>query len=530
MVVLAIAVALFSQFSMHDKLSRDEAIYAYAGQQQAEGIPPYVSIFDPKAPLASLAGGGAVAAGRALGWGDVHAIRTLFFAFACLAVLALYALATSLFGSALLGVVSAATLASFEGFALDALTGPNAKTPAVLFSILCLALLVRGRHFWAALAGSLAFLTWQPFGVYPALAIAAAALAAESSERWKRTAEATAGAAIPVAVVVAYFWAAGALRDLVEAALIFPLTPVEREDESLAERLGRIDQQIDNTYPDTKALLWIGLVALVALLVVRLVRGRPRAWAAVKDDPYALVTVSFFPVAAFLAVDFQGYSDVYPALPYAALGIGAGARILLKRVAELLVRVVAGAVAAGAVASLFIVSWTSNPTHPAPVVDGLLRQCGRVAKVERLLDRHETVYAMGNAMPLVLMRRRSPLRYIYLAAGVDQWVVERTRGGFEGWTQEIRAADPAVVIVSGRWRGEYAPEMRAWLRSEYVRMRVGRFFLFAKPAIRERAEQRRRARSAASDESSHDHLAAATSPLADGARAHGDSALECRAP
>lgn len=521
-----IAVALFTRFSMHDKLSRDEAIYAYAGQQQAEGVPPYVSIFDPKAPLASLASGGAVAAGRALGWGDVHAIRTLFFAFACLAVLALYLLATWLFGSPVVGLVSASTLASFEGFALDALTGPNAKTPALLFAIVSLALLVRGRHFWSAFTGSLAFLTWQPFGVYPLLAIAAAALAAEAGARGRRTAEATAGAAIPVLLVVVYFWAVGALRDLVDAAVIFPVTPVEDAGESLVGRLERVDRRIDYAYPNTKALLWIGLLVLVALLVVRLARGRGRAWAVLRDDPFVLVAASFFPVAVFLAFDFQGYSDVYPALPYAAIGIGAGARIVLDAIAERLVPALAAAAGAVAVAALVVVSWVSMSTHPAPV-DGLLRQCGNVAKIERLLGRHETVYAMGSAVPLVLMRRRNPSRYIYLAAGIDQWKVEHTPGGFDGWKREIRAADPAVVIVSGRWHGEHEPAMRAWLRSQYVPMFRGRFSVFAKPAIYERAERRREARAEAEEQAIQQHLAA--SRRSGDGRAHGDSAPQCLA-
>ena len=62
-VAVAAAVALFTRFSTNIKMSRDEGINAYSGQQLAHGLAPYASIFDPKAPLASIiAGLGALAA------------------------------------------------------------------------------------------------------------------------------------------------------------------------------------------------------------------------------------------------------------------------------------------------------------------------------------------------------------------------------------------------------------------------------------------------------------------------------------
>src|SRR3954467_7175565 len=62
---LAVAVALFTRFSFDDTMRRDEAIYAYGGQQLAAGGPPYRGVFDPKTPVGQApAGGGARAGGR----------------------------------------------------------------------------------------------------------------------------------------------------------------------------------------------------------------------------------------------------------------------------------------------------------------------------------------------------------------------------------------------------------------------------------------------------------------------------------
>jgi hypothetical protein len=61
-----------TRFSLDDSMRRDEAIYAYGGQQLAAGVPVYAGIFDPKTPVAqTLAGvGAALAPGR--GAGDVE--------------------------------------------------------------------------------------------------------------------------------------------------------------------------------------------------------------------------------------------------------------------------------------------------------------------------------------------------------------------------------------------------------------------------------------------------------------------------
>src|SRR3954463_10131255 len=72
-----IALALFLQFSIDDVLKRDEAIYAYGGQQLVEGVAPYASVFDPKTPLGTgfpaIGGGAARAAGGARGGGGADA-------------------------------------------------------------------------------------------------------------------------------------------------------------------------------------------------------------------------------------------------------------------------------------------------------------------------------------------------------------------------------------------------------------------------------------------------------------------------
>src|SRR3954466_7236823 len=149
---LVVAVALFTRFSFDDTMRRDEAIYAYGGQQLAAGVPLYRGIFDPKTPGAQALAGAAAAVAPGRGFADVHAIRVAFFAAACLSVVAVYWLGLVLWGSPLAALLGATVFASFRSFALDAVGGPDAKTPGILFAVLALALLVRRRWFWGALA------------------------------------------------------------------------------------------------------------------------------------------------------------------------------------------------------------------------------------------------------------------------------------------------------------------------------------------------------------------------------------------
>lgn len=485
---LVIAVTLFSRFSIDDTLSRDESVYAYSGQQVAAGVPFYVSIFEVKTPLAAyLAGLGAVA-GKALGAGDLHGIRIMFFLCACLTVVAVYLLGLRLWRSALAGLAAAATFASFKGFAITALTGPQAKTPGILFAVLSMALVVRRRWFWGTFTGSLAFLVWQPLAIYPAVAVAAAWLTSEVGERRRHLGLALAGAVVPVAATTLYLGLVGALPQFLQAAFVFPVTGLQRTQETLSQRLAHIVTVVHDGYGPSHVLFWGGLVLLLALVVAHLVRGRSDLRQAVKHPLVCVVIPSFLAIAAFSAVDFQGYPDVYPALPYAAVGLGGAVGLAVSRSRLPALRWAATVVALGAVAALVGLSWSWDSEPPASE-DGLVAQRADAAILQRILDPGDRLYALGDPTPLVLTRRRNPSRFIYLSSGVDEWVVSHTPGGFAGWTAQIRASDPAVIVVHD-WHSPLAQRMGSWLRSTYDPAYAGSWRVFLKPGIRDRAKRR----------------------------------------
>jgi hypothetical protein len=468
-----VAAGLFSRFGLDDGMRRDEAVYAYGGQQLADGVPPYVSIFDPKTPLATfLAGAGGLLA-RALHADGVHTMRIVFGVLACLAVGAVYVLATRLWESPLAGLVAAVVMASFEGFAVDALGGPDAKTPGIFLGVLAMALLVRRRWSWGAAAGSLAFLAWQPLGVYAVAAVACAGLAGEGGRRLRRMGQALAGAAVPVVAMALWFWLQGALGAFAEAAVTFPLVGITRGPETFGTRVDRILATVDGDYGRTRVLFWAGLVAALALLAVRLRRAGARS------DPYAVVVVAtLLALAGFSLTDFQGYPDLYPLLPYAAVGLGGAVAVAVRAAGRL--RIGAGALAAGAAAALAVASWSwysgDDATRPR-LADERAHAAATVALAS---GRGAVIYAVGDPTLLVLTERRNPSRYIYLGSGVEEWMLARTPGGFAGWERRL-AANPGPIALGG-WVATDEARLSAWLHSVRPARRLGRYELFLPPA------------------------------------------------
>src|SRR5436190_1332151 len=479
---LAVGALLFSRFGIHGNLFRDESIYAYGGQQLADGVPAYLGIFDPKPPLPTFLDALGVVGGRALGKDGILTMRAEYFAFALLAVVAVYVLGLQLWKSPLAALAGAVTFASFKGFAIDALGGPDAKTPGILLVVVCLALLVRRRWFLSALSGSLAFLDWQPLGVYAAAAVVAAVFANDDEARWKRGARAVAGAVVPLVATILFLAIDGGLSQFFDASFWFPLTGLHRGHVTLGGNVDTIVGVVNQHYGDTRVLFWAGLAVLAAVLAAWLVRRRSVLAASV-------VLGTLLAVALLSIADFQGYPDLYPLLPYAAIGIGAAVAVAAPRIHGLWPRRIAGGLALVAVAALAALSahWYSTSRDSGP---SLPAERAAALKVRGALDPGEQLYALGDPTPLVLARVRNPTRWIYLGSGVDRWAIHREFRSLAGWQAEIRRVDPPIVVMN-LWRSPTGQSMRRWLERTYGHeTHLVHWTIFAKPAIRPRAARR----------------------------------------
>src|SRR3954469_16049787 len=364
---LVIAALLFTQFSIEGNLSRDEAIYTYGGQQLVEGVPVYEGIFDPKPPLPTFLTAAGVATAHAVGEDEIVTLRYEFLLFSLLTAGAGYLLALRLWRSPVAALGGAVTFVVFRGFASDALGGPGAKTPGVLLSVVALLLLVQRRWFWAALVGSLAFLDWQPLGIYAIAAVVAAFVLSEA--RWREAGKALAGAAIPLAATVVYLALAGDLSQFFEASFDFPATGLDRDPITLWQRIGGITHVVNKFYNEGRILFYAGLVLLPVVLVRRHVR-RPAV---------VIVLGTLLGFVALSLTDFQGYPDLFPLLPYAAIGIaGVVAVAIDERGMDAVVVVL---VAMAAVSALTFKRYLGNVEEHPP----LSIERAYAGRIERLL-------------------------------------------------------------------------------------------------------------------------------------------------
>ena len=137
-------------------LTRDLALYAYGGQQFAEGVPPFVAVLNRAGPLAHMVPGVGTWLGRLLGADsgadDLLAMRVLMTVLSAIAVWVVYLLGRDAFGSRLAGVASASSLLAFQGFVTYATGGPREKTTMMLLMALALWAVVRRRWGWAGVA------------------------------------------------------------------------------------------------------------------------------------------------------------------------------------------------------------------------------------------------------------------------------------------------------------------------------------------------------------------------------------------
>ena len=466
---LVIAALLFTPFGISGNLSRDEAIYTYGGQQLVEGVPVYQGIFDPKPPLPTFLTAAGVGVARAVDKDDVVVARAEFFLFALLTVGAIYLLGLRLWRSPLAALGGAVAFACFRGFATDALGGPDAKTPGVLLSVVALVLLVERRWFWAAFVGALAYLDWQPLAIYALAAVVGAFLLEEG--RWKRAGQAIAGAAIPLVATVLYLAIAGDLSQFVEASLTFPATGLKRGSETLGDRLDTIVHVVNQSYHFGRILFWGGL----ALLPVALLRRR------IERGSVALVLGTLLGFVVLTLTDFQGYPDLFPLLPYAAIGIGGVVAVLVADRGRV-VAATAG-VALVALVALAFGSYLDTKEKKLP----LTRQRGLAHKIDRVVGPGERLYSLGDPTLLVLTQRRNPTRYVYLGSGVAEWAIKHHFGSLAGWQAEIRAVDPPVIVMN-TWQTPRAVKMAAWLTQTYGPPRkFGTSRIWVKPSLRARA-------------------------------------------
>ncbi|MET1061157.1 MAG: hypothetical protein ABWX84_16265 [Nocardioides sp.] len=451
LVVAAVAAVVYALHGFHGTLTRDLGVYSYAGQQVADGVPPYLGILNRAGPLAHILPGVGVVIARLGGFDDVVTMRFLFMLIATACVCTIYLLGRDLFRSRSAGLVTAGALLAFYGFIEYASNGPREKTPMTLFIICALWALIHRRWFTAGLCVSLATLCLQTAFVSTFAAVVVGALLLAPGGRLRAWGRIALGGVVPVAVLGVWFALAGSLRASVDGFYVINrrytvATPV-------TDDLDAVWLDLHAAYGVTLWLLLGGLAALVVYSFAA-VSGRARG-----ADPAVVVlpalTAGVLVGLAWTLKDYDAWPDLFPLLPFAAVGIGGVFSLVERR----LVRHWAGVVAAGfSVIAVVLASAFSISTRD----DMLETQRAAVVAVMAQLPSDATITSIEAPQPLVLTGRTNPTRYQMFRVGLQDYMEDTWPGGLDGFKSDLVARRPDLIAVgetvSRRWRASIAPE------------------------------------------------------------------------
>ena len=434
--LVALSVYLLQGFG--GLLTRDLGVYAYGGQQVAEGVPPFVAILNRAGPLAHLVPGIGAGAARIVGVDDMLGMRVTLMLVAVVTVMVAYLLARDLFGSRTAGLASAAALLCFEGFLAYATFGPREKTTMVCFLALALLAMVHQRWGTAGAMIALSTLTWQPVFLPAFVGVAVAALLG-AGDGWRgRLAALTriaVGGLIPAAITVAAYAAVGRLQIFLDAFVLINLryTTMNGLGSNLA----------DAWTTTSRAFGWsLGVLALGTLITLAMGIHAALRPTRTTVQGASMVGLGVVVVGCLLWSyrTFDGWPDTFFLLPTAAVGIGGIVAVLGRRVP---VR----ALTAGTVAWCLVATGMSIGAAIGNRTDDLDRQRADVEMVLSMLPADADIISVKAPQALVLSRQRNPSRLQLFGHGLADYVDDTWPGGIEGYGNWIGRRSPTVIAV-----------------------------------------------------------------------------------
>jgi hypothetical protein len=449
-VVGLVSVVVYVLHGFHGLLTRDLGIYSYAGQQVADGVPPYLGVLNRAGPLAHVLPGIGALVARLAGLDDVVTMRVLFMLLATAAVCVSYLLGRDVLRSRAAGLVTASAMLAFHGFIQYASSGPREKTPMTLFVVAALWAMTHRRWFVAGVLTSLATLCLQTafFSTFTAVVVGVLLLA--GGRRLRATALVAAGGLVPVVVLGAWFALAGSLREAYDG--FYGINRRYTVPDPLTDDLERVWEDLQAAYGVT---VWLLLGGTVLLVLVALAAAFPRARTAVPG--LAVLPARAAGLLAGLAwtlKEYDAWPDLFPVLPFAALGLGAAFAVAAHRLAPHRRGVAAAGLAVGAVALALAYSLTSRD-------DSLLDQREATDAVLATLPAGVTITSIEAPQPLVLTGRTNPTRYQMFRSGLQDYMDDTWPGGLAGFQRDLVADRPDLVAVgetvSRRWRDSLQP-------------------------------------------------------------------------
>jgi len=462
--LLAAALSVCAAYDITGRaILADNQIFFFLSERAAAGVPPHVSMADPKTQLSSLLSGAAIAAGAIAGIDPVMSFRALSVASVLMSVWLAYRLATMLSGHAVAGVAAGAALMVVEGLFLEGASGGRPHVFTVTAMLAAHVLMIARRYIASGFAAACALLCWQPSAIV--LGSIGLSLLLSREAPLRRATLVALGAAIAAAAYEAYFVWHGVAGEQLFQEFVLPTGSIHRMD-SLFENFWFV-------VTDARAYrAWPRLLPALFLLVV-LVRwagalARPRA---VVETVRARPEVTAFWIAAHLGFAFtvyehQAHPDLLLVQPYYAVACGwlLGELLLLGSPSRRRIAVAWAVV-------MLLLGWgymqgrlIARLIGPGAAF-GLADQRAMADAIRLYYDHRRTVWMLGPMHLLALLHQNNWVPYGFFWDDLNRHMDTDAY-------RPLRDGRMPNIIVSGRG---IVPGQAGWRRHEYQDVTPPRF-------------------------------------------------------
>jgi hypothetical protein len=321
----------------------------------------------------------------------------------------------------------------------------------------------------------LAALTWQPGLLFAGAAGLAFSRYLTSWRDWKAV-RVIAGAAIPFAVMIGYFWTVGALRDFYLWGFDFNLHvygPGEAKPLSLFVKFLR--DMISNQFRQERLYCAIAVIGVLFACWEELKcawKGRFEYLS--RNAPQHALLIAPLVYFIFCTIDVQGAQDFIPFLPFIAIFSAFAMVNATDRFLELVawatkIRQHSAVQAATYVLVLLLVlGLTVVDAFSYKRKSGRLReQQAEVAEIVSNLQSGDRIFVHGATEVLVLSGLTSVSKYFFLDRGKDSYLERVEPGGFDGWLERLKAERPRIVMLTRLRRVDRKRDLLQWMGQDY---------------------------------------------------------------